>query len=150
MCTDVYMYCECLYIHAFTTLPFIHIHLCISFSIFEEHLFIYWVNWRIMALQCCVSFRCTAAWRSHKYISSSSGAPPILLLWVSTEHGAELPLLYWNFPLASYFIHGHVHMPICPSSLSPTVPAISILFKFILLHGCVIDCFTSVLLQLGT
>ena len=125
--TYIYVY-GCLhilgmFIHTcFYNLPFIHIHLRISFSIFEEHLFIYWVHWRIIALQCCVSCRCTAAWRSHKYISPSSGAPPILLLWVSTEHGAELPLLYWNFPLASYFIHGHVHMPICNSLNLPIFP----------------------------
>ena len=40
-------------------------------------------------------------------------------------------------------------LSICPSSLSPTVPAISIFFKVIMLHGCVINYFTSVLLQLA-
>ena len=31
--------------------------------------------------------------------------PPISALYVITEHKAELPVLYTNFPLATYFTH---------------------------------------------
>lgn len=136
----------------FYNLPFIHIRLRISFSIFEEHLFIDWFNWGIVALQCCLSFLCPAAWRSHRYTylpflwstspSSCSGSPQSVelsfLCYTGTSHSQAI--LYMVMYICQF----------APSSLSPTVPAISIFFKVILLHGCVIDYFTSVLLQLGT
>ena len=62
-------------------------------------------NWRIIVLQCCFGFCHTTTWISHKYtyIPSLLNLPPTPPLWVVTEHQAALPVLYQNFPLASYF-----------------------------------------------
>ena len=67
-------------------------------------------NWRISALQCLVGFPHTTTWIGHKYIIHSSvSRPPTSrhpTLSVVTEHHAGLPMLYSNFPLASYFTYG--------------------------------------------
>ena len=40
------------------------------------------------------------------------------LLWVITEHRAELPVLYSSFPIAIYFTH-NTHMPVLLSQFIP-------------------------------
>ena len=134
--------------------PLIHIRLHISFSIFEERLFIHRFNWRIIALQWCVSFCCPATWRSRKYTHLPSlwepPHPPALghlraRSWASCAI-LQLPtscLFYtWSRIYANLLLSQFV-----PSSPSPTVPAMKdIFFKVILLHGCAIDYFTSFLL----
>ena len=58
----------------------------------------YFFNWRIIALQCCISF-CTTSWISYMYtyinsLLSLPPSPPISTLSVITEHQAESPVLY--------------------------------------------------------
>ena len=74
--------------------------------------------------------------------TSTPPPTPIPLLWVITQHQAELPVFYSRFSLAIYFTHGsiytsilfsqffplspspHVHMPILYISIS--IPALKI------------------------
>ena len=75
------------------------------------HSFKFIFNWRIIALQCCGGLCHTSLWISHNfmYMSSPSWAfpPPFHPSGSSTEHQAELPLLYSSFPLAI------LHMIVC-------------------------------------
>ena len=45
--------------------------------------------------------------------------PHIPPLWVITEHRTELPVLHSSFPLAIYFTHGRVYMPMLLSQFIP-------------------------------
>ena len=49
--------------------------------------------------------------------------PPIPLIYVITEHQAQLPVLYSMFPQAIYFTHGTVYMSILISQLVPPSPS---------------------------
>ena len=44
---------------------------------------------------------------------------PIPPLWVITEHQAELPALFSNFPLAICFTHGNVYISMLLSQFTP-------------------------------
>ena len=93
-------------------------------------LFFFFFDGRIIALQRCVGF-CHTTWISHKYpllLQSPSHPPPPSHPSVITEHQAELPELYSNFPLAItiHFTHGSVSTSmllyqIIPPSPSPTM-----------------------------
>ena len=89
-------------------------------AIFNYFLFYnIWLNlillkifWSIIALQCCVAFCCIIKWISYMYtciFSLLEHHPYTHPHQVTTEHWAELPVLYSRFPLA-YFIHGSVLM----------------------------------------
>ena len=78
-----------------TFMNFIKIHLrCIFLSLFS--------NQRKITLQCCVGFRHTKMYISHKCTNVTSllnlpTHPPISPLCVITEHQVELPVLYSDF-----------------------------------------------------
>ena len=105
----------------------------------------YYFNWRIIALQCCISFYHITSWISHNrvcvcvYISIylSIYLPSLLSLFPISHSSsrpsrssqsiqAELPVLCSRFPLAVYFTRDSVYMPMLlshfvPPSPSPTV-----------------------------
>ena len=100
----------------------------------------YIFNWRIIALQCCGGLCHTSLWISHNfmYMSSPSWAfpTPFHPSGSSTEHQAELPLLYSNFPLASYFTHDSVYMSMLLSQFVLPSPSshcvhLSVLYVYI-------------------
>ena len=66
----------------------------------------------IVALQCCVSFFCTAKWINYMctYILSFLRSPQSTE--VTTERQIEFPMLYRRFSLVIYFIHSSEHMSV--------------------------------------
>ena len=71
--------------------------------------------WSIIALECCISFSYTVKRISYMYtyIPTLWRLPytqPHSTPLVITEHQAELPVLYSNFPLTNYFIRGSVYV----------------------------------------
>ena len=69
------------------------------------------LNWRIVALRCCVSFCCIITWISYKctYIPSLLDLPPIHPHPSPPGHHRAQswpPVLYNSFPLTICFTHG--------------------------------------------
>ena len=83
----------------------------------------YFLNCRIIALQCCAGF-CFTTTNNHKYMHVPPLLPPhpsIPPLQVITEHWAELPVLYSNCLLAVYSTHGSVYISMLLSQfISPS------------------------------
>ena len=111
--------------------------------------FYFFFNWRIITLQCCVSFSHTTAWISYIYIHiyiyiyiyiPSFLSPPSHPL----GHHRALSWAPWDsrFPLATYFMHGSVHASILfsqfvlPLHMSPCLfPTSSLLISSLLSPG---------------
>ena len=85
--------------------------------------FFLFFNWSIIALQFCVLVSFLQQSESgicNVYIHTPPRIPPI---WVTTEHQAELRVLYRSFPLAVCFTHGSVFMSILISHFVPPSPS---------------------------
>ena len=83
----------------------------------------FFFNWSIIALQFCVlvsSLQRSESGICNVYIHTPPRIPPI---WVTTEHQAELCVLYRSFPLAVCFTHGSVFMSILISQFVPPSPS---------------------------
>ena len=88
---------------------------------------LFFFNWRISALQCCVGFCHTIMQNSHKYTHAPSllnllpTSHPIPSLQVVIGHQVELPMLYNIFPLAIYFTYAVLSPTLCdPIDCSPS------------------------------
>ena len=104
------------------------------FSLFYCFLFfIFFFNWRIIALQYCVGLCHPSAWISHRYAYVPSPVNPLPHLHtpshtsrLSQEYWVELPVSHSTSPPAIYFIYDNVYVskPFCqlvPPSPSPRV-----------------------------
>ena len=76
--------------------------------------YIFFFNWSIIALPCCVSFCCYANQYMHPPSHLYSPQPQAI-----TEHGAEIPVLDSRFPLAICFTRGNSHGSFPISQLIP-------------------------------
>ena len=78
--------------------------------------FLKFFNWKIIALQCCVSFCPITARISHDYIHpfplDPVCLPPTPPLWVISERQAGLPVLCSGFPRALCFTRGTICMSV--------------------------------------
>ena len=97
----------------------------LAFSLFFKLIF----NGRIIDLQCCVGFCHTMMWISHKYtyVSSLLNLPPrtypIPSFCIATEYQIELPVLYSNFALPTYFTYGDIYVSMLFSQFIPPSPS---------------------------
>ena len=100
----------------------------------------------IIPLQCFVSFCYTTNEVNQLYVylyplslGPLSHHPPIPPIQVTTEHRAELPVLYSMFLLAIYFMHGSVYMSILISQFIPPSPSLPCPHVHSL-HLCLYSC----------
>ena len=106
---------------------------CVFVVLSNGHILFYLLfNWRIIALKCYIGFCHTSTCISHRYthVPSPLNVPPLSNLippfYVVTEHQAEIPVLYNNFPLAIYFTYGNVFISILLSQFVPPAPALPV------------------------
>ena len=110
----------------------LYISIYINVALESTLLNYFFLNWRIIALECCVGFCHTTVWISHKYTYTSSLLvfPPITHsippFYITIDCWAGLPVLYSSFLPAFYFTHDGVYMPtlllrFLPPSPSPIV-----------------------------
>ena len=70
----------------------------------SSFLVVFFLNWIILALQCCVNFCCTMAWTNnmYMYIPPSWGSHHAPSHLSPSSQSSEFAVLYSSFPLAIY------------------------------------------------
>ena len=101
-------------------------------------------NWRVIALQNCVSFWQTSAWISHRYTCIPSllnlppTSPPIPPIEVVTELRFDFPEPYSKFPIGYLFTYSnvsfHVTVSITSQALLHQGRILTLIFVLLQLH----------------
>ena len=114
-------------------------------------LFSFVFNWKIIALQYCVSFCHTSTWISHKYayVPSLLNLPPIQLSIPPSRSspGPSFGFLvsFSKFPLAIYFAYGNVYVSMLLPQFVPPSPSLTMSTSLfcLRLHFCPVNRFIS-------
>ena len=108
---------------------YISIHINVALESTLLNYFFFFLNWRIIALECCVGFSHTTVWISHKYtyISSLLVFPPIPYsippFYITIDCWAGLPVLYSSSLPAFCFTHDGVYMSVLLFRFLPPSPS---------------------------
>ena len=85
-------------------------------------------HWSLVALQCCVSFYCTAKWIIYIYISPLLD---FLRVLVTAEHWVDFPVLYSGFSLSILYTVSIVYVCQFQYPNSPTHPPFPLWYPYV-------------------